>query len=160
MGGQGCVIREDGQYIIEGGTFTTEKFRPSSTALYHRGSFIMTGGTFNTSGVGHSDGNYARFSLPYPEQVFIMSGGTINIINPQNGAGATNGGLHIGCDPSNYSVTGGTINAILSGGAAFFNISSTAPLWNLLYKNRWYPTTVRLTGIGGLSARLPQPNRW
>jgi hypothetical protein len=152
LGGQGTVIREEGQYLIEGGTFTTEKFRPSSTATTHRGSFTMTGGTFNASGVSGSDGSYARFSLPYPEQVFIMSGGVLNVSNPQSGSGAANGGIHIGCKPSNYIVTGGTVNAILSGGASFFNIASSTPFWNLtVSRSGGTPTTVRLAAIGSVS---------
>ncbi|MBT1709202.1 T9SS type A sorting domain-containing protein [Fulvivirgaceae bacterium PWU5] len=154
LGGQGAVIREEGQYIIEGGTFTTEKFRPSTTATTHRGTFIMSGGIFNASGTVGSDGRYARFSLPFPEQVFIMSGGVINVSNPESGgtAGdATNGGIHIGCNAANYNVTGGTFNAILSGSAAFFDIASVAPFWNLhISRTGGTPTTVRLNGIGSV----------
>ena len=152
MGGQGTVIREEGQYIIEGGTFTTEKFRPSSTATTHRGSFIISGGTFNASGTIGSDPNYARFSLPYPDQVFIMSGGTINVSNPQSSGGAANGGIHIGCSAANYSVTGGTVNAILSGAASLFTISSVAPFWNLsVSRTGGTPATVQLSGIGSIA---------
>lgn len=154
LGGQGTVIREEGQYLIEGGSFTTEKFRPSSTATTHRGSFVMSGGTFNTSGVSGSDGTYARFSLPYPEQVFIMSGGVINVSNPQSGSGAANGGIHIGCNAANYNVTGGTINAILSGGAASFSVLSTAPFWDFNITRTAGPTTVRLAAIGSLSGSV------
>lgn len=153
-GGEGTVIRLEGQYLIEGGTFTTEKFRPSTETGDHRGSFIMTGGTFNASGTASNNG-YARFSLPFPEQVFIMSGGTINVSNPQSGGGAPNGGIHIGCNAANYSVTGGTINAILSGSAAFFNIASVAPFWNLtISRTGGTPTTVRLNGIGSVSGTV------
>lgn len=149
LGGQGSVIREEGQYIIEGGTFTTEKFRPSTTATTHRGSFTMTGGVFNASGTGGSDDRYARFSLPYPEQVFIMSGGTINAINAQATGTAAQGGIHIGCGASNYNVSGGTFNAVLSGSATFFNIASTVPFWNLnISRTGGTPTTVRLSSIG------------
>ena len=146
VGAEGSVIREEGEYMIEGGTFTTEKFRPSTTAATHRGSFTMTGGVFNTEGTSHSNGSYARFSLPYPEQVFIMSGGVINVSNPQ-----AVGGIHIGCLPSNYNVTGGTFNAILSWTSSFFEISSTAPFWNLnISRTGGTPTTVRLDGIGSV----------
>lgn len=152
--GEGGVIREEGQYIIEGGTVTLEKFRPSNTASTHRGSFIMSGGTFNVIRAG-SNGAYARFSHPYPEQVFIMSGGTINVGSPQDGGGAANGGIHIGVKPSNYSVTGGTFNAILSGGAPSFSISSTAPFYNLnILKTGGTPTTVNLAGIGSLAGSI------
>lgn len=155
LGGQGSVIREEGQYIIEGGTFTTEKFRPSTTASTHRGSFTMTGGVFNASGTGGSDDRYARFSLPFPEQVFIMSGGTINVINAQATGTAAQGGIHIGCGASNYNVSGGTFNAVLSGSAAFFNIASTVPFWNLnISRTGGTPTTVRLNGIGTVGGTI------
>ncbi len=149
MGGQGCVIREEGQYLIEGGTFTTEKFRPSSTASTHRGTFIMSGGIFNAIGTTNSDGNYARFSLPYPEQVFIMSGGTINIRNSQTAAGA----LHIGSNEASYNVSGGTINVVLSGTAASFPLLSTAALWNLTISRvaGATPTAVTLGNIGAVA---------
>ncbi|MDV3310007.1 MAG: T9SS type A sorting domain-containing protein [Cyclobacteriaceae bacterium] len=159
VGREGTVIREEGQYLIEGGTFTTEKFRPSNTDSGHRGSFTMTGGTFNVVGTA-SNNNYARFSIPYAEQVFIMSGGTINVHNPQAGGGGNNGGIHIGCKESNYNVTGGSINAILSGSAAFFNVSSTAPFWNFtISRTGGTPTTVRLAAIGGVGENSAQPLR-
>jgi fibronectin-binding autotransporter adhesin len=37
----GMVVREDGQVLIEGGTTSVNKFRPSSTSYAHRGSFII-----------------------------------------------------------------------------------------------------------------------
>lgn len=150
IGGEGGVIREEGQYIIEGGTVTLEKFRPSTTANTHRGSFVMTGGVFNATGTGSSV-NYARFSHPYPEQVFIMSGGTINVSNPQSGGLGANGGIHIGVKSSNYAVTGGTFNAILSGSAPLYSIASTAPFYNLNISRTGGPTTVTLDGIGSLA---------
>ncbi|MGC4022574.1 MAG: hypothetical protein QM734_11815, partial [Cyclobacteriaceae bacterium] len=151
-GGQGSVIREEGIYMIEGGTFTTEKFRPSTTATTHRGTFTMSGGTFNASGTTASDNSYARFSLPYPDQVFIMSGGTINVSNPESGGSAANGGIHIGCSSSNYMITGGTFNAILSGSASQFYISSVAPFWDLnITRTGGTPTTVKLNGIGSVT---------
>ena len=154
LGGQGTVIREDGQYIIEGGTFTTTKFRPSSTSPDHRGTFIMSGGTFNAIGVDGSDTNYARFSHPYPEQVFIMTGGTINVHNAQRNGNGANGGIHIGSKASNYTITGGTFNAVLSGAAPFFNITSTVPFWNLNISRIDGATTARLAGTGTATGSL------
>ena len=153
-GGEGSVIREEGQYLIEGGTFTTEKFRPSNTSPDHRGSFSMSGGVFNATGTASND-VYARFSHPYPEQVFIMTGGTINVSNPENSGGGINGGIHIGCKPSNYTVTGGTFNAILSSTAPFYNIASTVPFWDLnILRTGGTPTTARLAGIGSLAGSV------
>src|SRR5690606_33230437 len=96
---------------------------------------------------------YARFSIPFPEQVFIMSGGVINVSNPEHRSGAAiGGGIHIGCKESNYIVTGGTINAILSGTASSFEISSTAPFWNFnISRTGGTPTTVVLDGIGSIT---------
>lgn len=154
VGREGGVIREEGQYIIEGGTVTLEKFRPSNTASTHRGSFVMRGGTFNATGTASND-VYARFSHPYPEQVFIMSGGTINVSNPESSGGGNRGGIHIGVKPSNFSVTGGTFNAILSGTADSYSISSTAPFYNLnISKTEGSLTTVNLAGIGSLSGSV------
>ncbi|HTF17629.1 MAG TPA: T9SS type A sorting domain-containing protein [Chryseolinea sp.] len=127
-GGEGSVIRNEGQYLIEGGTFTTEKFRPSTTEADHRGSFIMTGGVFNATGTSGSNASYARFSHPFKDQVFIMTGGIINVTNPQTGNEA---GLHIGVKESNYTVTGGTINITLSGTAGACRILSTVPIYDL-----------------------------
>ncbi|MEJ1238662.1 T9SS type A sorting domain-containing protein [Chryseolinea sp. T2] len=141
-GSEGTVIREEGQYMIEGGTFTTEKFRPSNTASGHRGSFIMTGGIVNATGTG-SNADYARFSMPFRDQVFIMTGGTINVANTVSG---NQGGIHIGVKESNYTVTGGTFNAILTGSGTQFKILSTVPFYNLAISRTGsgVPTTVVL----------------
>jgi fibronectin-binding autotransporter adhesin len=160
--GEGSVIREDGQYLIDGGTYTTEKFRPSTSSAYNRGSFIMTGGTFNATGNASSNNGYARFSLPYSDQVFIMSGGTLNVTSPEPGGPGINGGIHIGCSAANYNVTGGTVNAILNGTASFYNILSTAPFYDFnITRTGGTPTTVRLATIGAVTTpdteRTPQP---
>jgi fibronectin-binding autotransporter adhesin len=126
MGAEGTVIREDGQLVIEGGTTVVEKFRPSNTSASHRGSFSISGGVFECSGTG-SDGNYARFSHPYKTQSFRMTGGTIRVQNPQ----ASSGLFHIGVNPDNATVTGGTIELLLPNTAINCKVLSTAPLWNL-----------------------------
>lgn len=155
IGGQGSVIRDEGQYLIEGGTFNTEKFRPSTTEPNHRGSFIMTGGTFNAIGTTYSNASYARFSHPFRDQVFIMTGGTMNVSTSQSG---NEGGLHIGVKESNYTVTGGTINAILLGGAGAFRILSTVPIYNLNISKSGGTATaatlsdIDMTGAMGASA--------
>src|SRR5690606_41511684 len=106
VGKEGTVIREEGEYIIEGGVFTTEKFRPSNAASGHRGSFTMTGGVFDVVGT-KSNANYARFSIPYAEQGFIMSGGTINVHNSQSGGGVDNGGIKsVSYDEKYYAYVG------------------------------------------------------
>ncbi|MDW8464854.1 MAG: hypothetical protein RML35_01270 [Chloroherpetonaceae bacterium] len=134
-GNQGLVPRGTGSVIIEGGVVNAEKFRPSilGTAT-PRGSFRLSGGTvnINSSFPGSSTALYARFCMPYRDQVFIMTGGTLNIADPETGTGssdATNGLIDIRCEPSNINVTGGTINVTITG-TIDSHISSTAPFPN------------------------------
>ncbi|NML65891.1 hypothetical protein HHL22_11810 [Hymenobacter sp. RP-2-7] len=124
------VVREDGQMLIEGGTTTVDKFRPSSTSANHRGSFIMTGGVFEATGTYAGSGattNFARFAIPYLTQSFRMSGGTLRVANPANCPGL----LHIGINSSNAIVSGGSIEVQLPNTNTNGNILTTAPLWNL-----------------------------
>lgn len=128
------VMREDGQILIEGGTSTVEKYRPSSTSSTHRGSFIITGGLFNCRGIyasGSSD-QFARFSMPYLTQSFRMTGGTIRVENPSTNG--TDGLFHIGVNPNNAIVSGGTIEIYLPNNNIDGKILTTAPLWNLTIK--------------------------
>jgi fibronectin-binding autotransporter adhesin len=128
------VMREDGQILIEGGTSTVEKYRPSSTSSTHRGSFIITGGLFNCRGLyasGSTD-QFARFSMPYLTQSFRMTGGTIRVENPSTNG--TDGLFHIGVNPNNAIVSGGTIEIYLPNSNIDGKILTTAPLWNLTIK--------------------------
>ncbi|MGI4973884.1 MAG: T9SS type A sorting domain-containing protein [Janthinobacterium lividum] len=128
------VMREDGQILIEGGTSTVEKYRPSSTSSTHRGSFIITGGLFNCRGNYASGGSdqFARFSMPYLTQSFRMTGGTIRVENPSTNG--TDGLFHIGVNPNNAIVSGGTIEIYLPNSNIDGKILTTAPLWNLTIK--------------------------
>ena len=126
LGAEGAVTREDGQYIIEGGTTVVEKFRPSNTLATHRGAFTISGGVFECSGTG-SDANFARFAHPYTTQSFRMTGGTIRVQNPQNSTGL----FHLGVSIDNAIVTGGTIELLLPNTNVNCKVLSTAPLWNL-----------------------------
>lgn len=123
------VIREDGQVLIENGTTQVDKMRPSSTTANHRGSFIMTGGLFECLGTVQdaNHNTFARFAVPYLTQSFRMTGGTIRVQNPGNATGI----FHIGINPNNAIVSGGTIEVVLPSSTAECKISSTAPLWNL-----------------------------
>jgi fibronectin-binding autotransporter adhesin len=127
------VLREDGQIIIEGGTTSVNKLRPSSTAPYHRGSFVMSGGTFESLGTvalpsGLNDG-YARFSVPFLSQYFRMSGGTLRVQNP-----SSNGLFHVGVDPNNAIISGGSVELTIPNSTVAANILTSAPLWNLTIK--------------------------
>ena len=142
------VVREDGQILIEGGTTSVNKLRPSSTSSSHRGSFIMTGGVFESLGtVPFSlNDNFARFAVPYLSQSFRMSGGTLRVQNPASTDGSFQNGLfHIGINPSNAIVSGGTIEVILPSSAVNGRILSTAPLWNLTIKKASATGTSRAT---------------
>lgn len=83
IGGEGLVLRMDGEIVIEGGITTIEKLRTSTNyGEIPRGSFIISGGVLNVNPLlvgGSSNTNFPQFCMPYPDQVFIMSGGTINI---------------------------------------------------------------------------------
>jgi fibronectin-binding autotransporter adhesin len=130
---EGLVVRGTGSVIIEGGVVNAEKFRPSTIgASTPRGSFRLHGGTvnINASFPGSSNNGYARFCMPYRDQVFIMTGGTLNIADPETGGDAVNGLIDIRCLPSNISVTGGTINVTIPASGTNAHISSTAPFPN------------------------------
>ncbi len=135
----GMVVREDGQVLIEGGTTSVNKFRPSRTSASHRGSFIISGGLFECTGTtGTSvDDKFARFCVPYVTQAFRMTGGIIRTQVPNtNGA---DGLFHIGVNPNNAIITGGTVEVILPASAVDGKILTTSPLWNL---------TIKKTGTG------------
>ena len=127
------VVREDGQVLIEGGTTTVNKFRPSSTSSAHRGSFIISGGLFDVPGSfagAEAVTSFARFAIPYQSQAFRMTGGTIRVANPANCTGL----FHIGVNSSNAIVSNGTIELQLPNTNTNASILTTAPLWNLLIK--------------------------
>lgn len=128
-GQRSVVIRESGFLKIEGGVVNMGLFRTSVTAVTHRGAFDMSGGTLNMLGNG-TQNSYAVFSLAYPENVFNMTGGTINITKTTTGGITPDGGIMIASSPQNYNVTGGTVNVNVTGNRNF-DISSTAPFFNL-----------------------------
>lgn len=128
-GQRSIVIRESGFLKIEGGVVNMGLFRTSVTAVTHRGAFDMSGGTLNMLGNG-TQNSYAVFSLAYPENVFNMTGGTINITKTTTGGITPDGGIMIASSPQNYNVTGGTVNVNVTGNRNF-DISSTAPFFNL-----------------------------
>ncbi len=128
-GQRSIVIRESGFLKIDGGVVNMGLFRTSVTAVTHRGSFEMTGGTLNMIGNGTND-YYATFSLPYPENVFSMTGGTINITKVTSSGITPTGGILIASNSQNYNVTGGVINVNVTGNF-LFDISSTAPFYDL-----------------------------
>ena len=125
------VLSESGFLQIDGGTVNTGLLRtPNFNALIpQRGSFVMNGGVFNLDGNSGFGNNYPIFSLPYSGNIFRMSGGTINITRS---AGTNSGGILVASSALNSIVTGGQVNVNLTGGSSF-DISCTAPLWNLTF---------------------------
>jgi hypothetical protein len=131
---EGLVPRGTGNVIIEGGVLNAEKFRPSAVGGSDpRGSFRLLGGTvnINASFPGSSNNGYARFCMPYLDQVFIMTGGTLNVADPETDGTAINGLIDIRCAPGNFNVTGGTINVTIPAGTTDAHISSSVPFPNL-----------------------------
>lgn len=130
IGNEGLVVGLSGLISIDGGTSTVEKIRPVVSGGTQAGTFAMTSGILNvdgtTSGTGSAD--FPRFCLPYTGQGFFMSGGTLNIANPETGT-ALDGGLLLGC--SNYDVTSGTINLTIPGSATNFTVNTSVPLFNI-----------------------------
>lgn len=121
------VPRESGTMEISGGTVNCRMFRVSNTSAQHRGAFIQTGGTFNAiSNYGSPEVGVPPFSLVYPDNVFIMTGGILNI---ENNGSSTNGFI-INSLPQNVEVTGGTVNFRVNSNNTF-GISSSAPLFNV-----------------------------
>lgn len=146
-GASSIVIRETGYFLIEGGTVNAQMFRTSNTATTHRGAFEMKGGIFNLNvPTGTPQAGYSVFTLPYPDNVFKMSGGTINITRRSAGPA---GGIQIASGPGNYEVIGGTINITISPGLNF-DIACVAPLNHVtISKLVGAAAAVRLNGITG-----------
>ncbi len=127
-GQKAIVIRESGAIEIFGGTVVAGIIRTSVTATTHRGSFEMTSGTLNLLGNGGTEQSfYSIFSLPYPENVFKMSGGTITITRTSTGGITPNGGFMVASTSANYEVSGGTVNFNTTGNI-HLDVTSTVPL--------------------------------
>lgn len=129
----GILTREASEIEIESGTLTIRTLRPSVLGgATHRGAFKMYGGTLTVTGwdlTGVAT-QHASFSIPFPDNVFIMTGGTIDIQSPQNqGGNGQNFSLIFGMNSKNATVSGGTIRINTTPRNAYFN--STIPLPNL-----------------------------
>ncbi len=154
----GMILRESGNYEIESGTITTQSLRTSVLGgATHRGSFKMYGGSLTLTGyddTGAAD-NHASFSIPFPENVFVMSGGIIDIKQPNNAGGiAQNFSMVLGSLPRNINVTGGTIRINSTPRNAYFN--SRVPLPNLQIYGTANTFQVRpIAGFTGLTVALP-----
>ena len=132
IGKQGIVFRETAILRIDDGSFEARMIRTSSwTNSVHRGTFIMNGGNLTLHG-STSLSYHATFSLPYPDNVFIMTGGTITINNPTvyNGGIANNFSLLLNPNLGNSLITGGTININVPA-TRDAAINTNMALWNV-----------------------------
>lgn len=129
----GFVVWDTGNalVLIEGGTVYTPGFR-SAGENTGKWTYNQSGGSVYMYGDLNSDLSYsnaATFSVTGANNVFIMTGGTMEI---QDAATSANRAIEIESGEGKYSVTGGTIRINQTGSASEnFNISSTAPFYNL-----------------------------
>jgi hypothetical protein len=130
IGNEGLELGLNGLISIDGGTSTVEKIRPIVSGGTQAGTFAMTAGVLTVDGstAGSGNADFPRFCLPYIGQGFFMSGGTLNIANPETGT-AVDGGLLLGC--TNFDVTNGTINLTIPASSANFTLNSSVPLFNV-----------------------------
>ncbi len=164
IGQIGMVIRESGNLIIENGTIVTRSVRTSvlGNPGLHRGAFKMYGGSLTLASCDISEASdyHATFAIAYPQNVFIMSGGTIDIQVPYVDAGggsvpATNFSLMLGSLPKNVEVTGGTIRIKTTTRPAYMN--STVPLPNLEIYGTANTFQVRGIALAGSNLANPLP---
>jgi len=129
----GFVVWDSGNASVqvEGGTVVTPGFR-SAGGQTGKWSYNQSGGLVQLYGDIDSDLYWSgspTFHIKGSENVFMMSGGTMEIFDA-----ATSSQLAIGIESGegNYLVTGGTIKVNRdAAGSSNFNISSSAPLYNL-----------------------------
>lgn len=129
--GPGINYRGNAEILVEGGSMTLAQFRrANSGSSGNKASYTQTGGTVTVNNVGRNNSNVARFdmestNLSEAQSSFTMSGGTLIVSNPN----ATTGGISIQTRAQDFSVTGGTIIAEVTGGNNF-GITLPGPLYN------------------------------
>lgn len=158
-GSSGLTIRDNGRIQIDGGTVLVNQIRTSIEGADNIGGYVQTGGTVTVNGgLGGARDTYAVFSLTYEDNVFIMTGGTLNVtgaidLNDQTAgnSGAFHGGLiFINSDPGNINVSGGTVNITTSQDRNHI-ISSRAPFYNLNITNTSSGLNAKVIVTGGTS---------
>ncbi len=132
---QGILLREDSQFIVEGGVIEANVIRTSSWTGVHRGSIVITGGDITLKGNKYFDGinMYATFTLPYPDNTFYMTGGSLTIEEPTNYIFPGEGqdfSMLVNAKPSNCQVTGGEININIPN-TQNVKINTSFDFWNL-----------------------------
>lgn len=147
-----------GQVEIFGGYVDIKQFRAASDeGMSGLASYNQTGGTLalrgrfqrqpanytspaslkataiSTINTAHSttglDGSKGIFNINAESNVFMMSGGAIQVYDVNDGVG---GAIEIKSSPNNINVTGGTVELYPTTGGDQFKIRTTAPFGNLL----------------------------
>jgi len=131
----GTILREQGAFMVESGSVEINNFRTSTWGISgdHVGSYIQSGGTVILTNEG-SNNDYASFHLPYPTNVFQMSGGTLIIEDQGDGGAGDDFAVVMNCSPGNYKVTGGTVIINMKYDVPY-KINSTVPFWDFIVRN-------------------------
>jgi hypothetical protein len=129
----GFVAWNDGNSLVEiaGGKIYSPGFRSAGTQD-GKWTYYQSGGEvylYGDLGSDLSGSGAATFSVKGVDNVFIMSDGLLEI---QDAATSSNLAIGIESGEGKYNVTGGTIRVNQAAGASsIFNVSTTAPLYNL-----------------------------
>lgn len=161
--GSGITTRDNGTLRVNGGDVYISQFRTSVAGASAVGGYEQNGGEVTVgdfsgivgpSGTSYSNSNpsadYYTFSLTYPGNVFVMSGGVLSVTEPSD---ADQGSIFINSTPDNYSVTGGTVN-VYSTADGEAKITSNAPFFNMNLSNSTTSTaaTAKISVKTGTSA--------
>lgn len=133
---RGLIMAEKGVIEVNGGTLSTSIIRPAWMGGVHRGAYKQSGGVVNIrrdveTARANGANFFASLTLVHPDNAFIMTGGTLNILNSTIlGGNAAEFSLLFGMNPENVSATGGTINITVPNNRNA-RILTTGELWNL-----------------------------
>ena len=134
-GNHGFTLREEGSIKVSGGVIDVNAIKTSILGANHQGSYTQTGGVVNI-GIGKYDwipAEYYRFTLPYENNVFTMSGGELNIISSHHDNRSGNPGILINAKKENINVTGGKVQFEILNDRDFI-INTKAPFYDLELK--------------------------
>jgi uncharacterized repeat protein (TIGR01451 family) len=125
-----------GQFVFDGGTLNTPRFDPQNAV-----SVNISAGTLNVGVLANTRSGYGTFELYSTTSTFIMSGGTINLV--QAATGATPIDLNIRSGSS--TVTGGVVNVGTAATSTNFNFRLRANVPNVVIDNTTNPKTATAT---------------
>ena len=131
----GFTLRDNGTILVEGtGVLNTNQIRTSVLGAGSLGGYIQRGGQTNLLGDNTNNdyttnGDYYVFNLTYPGNVFVMTGGELNVKKSRG-----KGGIFINSRPENIEVTEGTVNLEI-GDNRDMVVTSRAPFYNVNMRN-------------------------